>query len=472
MIKTYNVGTIDWQPWEWILVPGLVIIIYFLGARYKTKKIGQNPEYKYFLTGLMFKVFAGLFFGFIYVFYYGGGDTISYYSTSIPLANLFWQNPWDYFDVLIYSSDITENYNPDEWEAYTFNVFDGNTGIPLSFISRDPKTFMVSKIASLFLILTGKSYFASTILISALTFIPIWILYRNILNFFPILDKELAIAIILIPSVAFWGSGIMKDTFTFSATLIAVISFIKLIDERTFNYVRLLYLILLIFATLLIISIKPYILNILIPSFGVWIIAISINRISNPIFKFIILPIIILIGMGGSLTVLQSMSSSMDQFAIDKAIKTAQVTQEDLKREEEYGSNNFDIGELDGSIPNLVGKFPLATFAGLFRPSFLEARSPVMLLSALENFFLLGLFLFTLYRVKIKLILNIIKSTPFLAFCFTFSVLFAFMLGITTPNFGALVRFKIPLMPFFTTGLIVIYSTNKILEYSDEPRRS
>ncbi|MCB9194904.1 MAG: hypothetical protein H6598_01590 [Flavobacteriales bacterium] len=463
MIKTYNVGTINWEPWEWILVPGLVIIIYFLGARYKAKKIGHNPEYKYFLTALMFKVFGGIFFGLIYVFYYGGGDTISYYSSAIPLSNLFWENPSEYFDIIFNSSSITAQYGDSEWEAYTFNVFTNSTGVPLSFISHDPKTFMVSKLTSPLLIFTGNSYFASTILLAAITFIPLWALYRSILSNFKILKFELVIAILFLPSVIFWGSGIMKDTYTLAATAFAVLSFSYLVKSHN-NLLRSLYFVLLIFAFLIIISIKPYILNVLLPCLGLWFTMIMIKRVNNPVFKFIIFPLVIIIGFGGSILILRSLSGSMDKFALDKALKTAQVTQEDLKREEQYGNNNFDIGELDGSIPNLISKFPIATFAGLFRPTLLEARSPVMILSGLENLFLLVLFGLTLIKVKIRLIWNLITSTPFLAFCFSFSILFAFMLGITTPNFGALVRFKIPMLPFFCSALIIIYSTTKILD--------
>lgn len=464
MIKTYNVGTINWEPWEWILVPGLVIIIYFLGARYKTKKIGQNPEYKYFLLGLMFKVFAGMFFAAIYVFYYGGGDTISYYASSVPLSRLFWENPSDYFYVIFHSTDITENFSQSDWDAYTFNVFTNSTGIPLSYISHDPKTFIVSKLVSPLLILTGNSYFASTIILSALTFPPIWMLYRLFLKYYPVLQKELALAIIFLPSVSFWGSGIMKDTFTFSATLMAVYFFNSLVKKGVPLYGRVALLLGMLISFYMIISIKPYILNILLPGLGIWITMLLIQRFKNPIFKFLVLPIVFVGGMGASIFVLQSLGDSMDKFALDKAISTAQITQEDLKREEQYGGNNFDIGALDGSIPNLISKFPVATFAGLFRPSILEAGSPVMLLSGLENLVLLGLLVLTLIKIKIGLLWDLIKSSPILAFSLTFSILFAFMLGITTPNFGALVRFKIPLIPFFVASLITLYSTNKILE--------
>ena len=468
MIETFNLGTIEFEFWEWIAIPAFIAIIYFLGARYKIKKIGRNPEYKYFLSGLMFKVFAGLFFGLIYVFYYGGGDTISYYSSAIPLSKLFWENTIDYFDVIFYSDQITEQYSQMEWEAFTFNVFTPTTGVPLSFISHDPKTFMVSKLTSPLLIVCGNSYFLTTIVLSMLTYFPLWRLYQTMLRNFPILKKELAWGVLFIPSVAFWGSGIMKDTFTFAAVAIAINAFDHIMNAKNVNIIRFWYFLILIFSLFMIISIKPYIINILVPCLGLWLVVVLMVKIKNVIFKFIVLPVLFTLGLGGSLFVLQSLSGSMDKFALDKAVETAVITNDDLKREEQYGSNNFDIGTLDGSIPNLISKFPQATFAGLFRPLVIESASPVMLLSGLENLALLGLLVLTLVKIKFRLILHLIRGNPLLLFCFSFAILFGFMIGITTPNFGALVRFKIPLTPFLAVGLIVIYSTYKIVNQDNK----
>jgi hypothetical protein len=44
-----------------------------------------------------------------------------------------------------------------------------------------------------------------------------WKLYQTFLKEFPDLKKEFAIACLFIPSCVFWGSGLMKDSFTLSA---------------------------------------------------------------------------------------------------------------------------------------------------------------------------------------------------------------------------------------------------------------
>ncbi len=459
MIRTYNLGTINFEYGEIILMLFLVGFAYFIGTRLKVRNINKNEAYKYLLPALMFKIFGGFLFAFIYVFYYGGGDTISYYSSSLPLMNLFYEDPGDYFNIIWNSNVITENFSSDEWEAFTFNSFTNETGIPLSFISRDPKTFAVCKLTSPLLIITNGSYFACTILIAMLSFIPLWKLYLTFLKYFPVLHKELAYATLFIPSVVFWGSGMMKDTYTFAGVCLIIYAF-QMILERKF---LIFYILLFFVSAYSILAIKPYILNILVPCMGIWIFALVLKKVDNVIFKFIVLPFVFVGAVGASYFVLQSLGGSMDKFALDNAVQTAMVTQDDLKREEQYGSNNFDIGELDGSIGSFISKFPQATFAGFFRPMLIEARSPVMLLSALENLMLMILLVLTLIKVKFRLIIKIIRTTPILLFSFSFAILFAFMIGITTPNFGALVRFKIPLMPFFTFGLMVIYSTNKII---------
>lgn len=42
---------------------------------------------------------------------------------------------------------------------------------------------------------------------------------------FPDMYKSLAVSILFIPSVVFWGSGLMKDSITFSAHVIMYLDF-------------------------------------------------------------------------------------------------------------------------------------------------------------------------------------------------------------------------------------------------------
>ena len=48
-----------------------------------------------------------------------------------------------------------------------------------------------------------------------------------------------------------------------------------------------------------------------------------------------------------------------------------------------------------------------------------------------------------------------------LTFSFFFSILFAYSVGLTTSNFGALVRYKIPCIPFFIATLFIMKHLKK-----------
>jgi len=76
------------------------------------------------------------------------------------------------------------------------------------------------------------------------------------------------------------------------------------------------------------------------------------------------------------------------------------------------------------------------------------------LLSALENTFLLYLTLKLLGTFRFKRIITTSLDHPILLFSIIFSLSLAFSIGFTTPNYGAMIRFKIPLIPFFVFYLM------------------
>ena len=178
--------------------------------------------------------------------------------------------------------------------------------------------------------------------------------------------------------------------------------------------------------------------------------------------KIISFPIIV----GGILLIgtftFQNISGFMGQYGnYDSAIKQAQVIQQDLLREEAYGKNNYYLGNIDGTIPGMISLAPLAIFTAIFRPLPWEIGSPTMVVSAVENTLLLILTIFLIIRTNPINFVKLVFSEPFLVMAFTFSIFFAFGVGIASTNFGALVRYKIPLMPFFFTGIYIVYYKTK-----------
>jgi hypothetical protein len=103
----------------------------------------------------------------------------------------------------------------------------------------------------------------------------------------------------------------------------------------------------------------------------------------------------------------------------------------------------------------VFSKAPAATFAGLFMPSFFQVDNVVMLMAALENAWLLLFFVSILVQSRLLHFFALLRSNPLLQMFYVFAFAYAFMIGVTTPNYGALVRFKIPLIPLFVSGMYI-----------------
>ena len=56
-----------------------------------------------------------------------------------------------------------------------------------------------------------------------------------------------------------------------------------------------------------------------------------------------------------------------------------------------------------------------------------------------------------------------VGKDPNLMFFLIFSLIFAFAVGITSYNFGALSRYKIPCLPFYGAFLMILLNQSKVI---------
>lgn len=445
-IHTYTQGLIPIEAWEFPLFV-LIVFCTFLWARNLVKNhIGQQPEMRYFLPAIFAKIIGGFFFACIYVFYYKQGDTTCFYECSLAFCKLLHTDPHAFLTVLM--GDGTE-----EVKSY----FTPQTGEPMMFMFGESSTRFVMKLLIPFLLLAGHSYFIATTLISIFTFGALWTLYRVFLYYFPQHYRVLAWSILFMPSVIFWGSGILKDSFTLSATCYFIYFTHRLVIG---SGRRILNILLLGISAFFILSIKAYILLILLPSSLVWLFYARISAIRNPLLRMVLVPGIYISIIAGSYVVFVNTGDYFGKFSIDRALKTASITQNDLKQDY-YQGNSFDIGDWEPTLLGALGKFPQATIAGLYRPWIFESKNIVMLFSGLENLIIFGLTLYALVKLKWRRFRQLISGYPILLYSLLFALLFGFMIGLSTSNFGALVRFKIPLIPLYMSAILLLIQSNK-----------
>jgi hypothetical protein len=145
------------------------------------------------------------------------------------------------------------------------------------------------------------------------------------------------------------------------------------------------------------------------------------------------------------------------KYSLDRIAKTSMITAYDIR----YGwgarqgdGSGYTLGNLDGTWQSMILLAPSAINVSLFRPYFWEVNNPLMALSAIESFVALLFTIFVLFRVRTE-IFSYLRSE--VIFCIVFALIFAFGVGISTYNFGTLSRYKVPLLPFYWSALVIIY---------------
>lgn len=79
-----------------------------------------------------------------------------------------------------------------------------------------------------------------------------------------------------------------------------------------------------------------------------------------------------------------------------------------------------------------------------------------MALASIESFLFLYLTFRVLFTIRLTKIYNLFTQQPVLIYCLTFAISAAFSIAITSGNFGTMVRYRIPLMPFYLAMLYII----------------
>ena len=431
-----------------------ISIIYFIvivGVGYfiQNRNTVKYPEYKYFTKGLIAKLLGVTIFCLVYVYYYQGGDTVNYFFGTKALVAVLFQD-FDKGIALIFNTDSVFN----NW--FSFN---SETGFPPHYMWKDNLTFAVCRFSSLFYVLGSGSFIVTSFFTSIFSYIGIWKLFRLFNTIYPGNSKGLFYLMLILPTLIFWGSGIMKDSYVLGSTCWITYNFYKISIERKKLFWNIIFLMLNIFILL---NTKAYVLISIFPGIVLWLNSAYLKSSKSFLSKAIKLPFFVLIfGVGGYYS-FSNLSSLMGVYGdVDTAIEQAQVIQQDLLRDEAYGSNSYNIGEIDGSVYGMISIAPLAIFTAIYRPLFWEIGSPMMVVSVVENTVLLILTFYLLINIGPFRLIRILLSEPFLLYAFVFSVLFAFGVGIAGTNFGALVRYKIPLVPFFFPMLLLVFKISR-----------
>ena len=433
---------------DYVLLPFFLAIIYGIAYTRRNRLYSKNhPWRKYYLPGLTLKIFGAIFIGLVYQYYYGGGDTFEYFRHAKVVNSSFDESFFKWFNLLLHIPSSTDG----EYYHYISQM---------QWYS-DPASYTVVSITAFISIFTLNTYLPATVLFAFISFTGLWALFRTFATIFPHLTRPIAIATLFIPSVVVWGSGIFKDTVCMFGLGWLIYGVFRMMIQRDFRFS---VIIIASLSFLLIARVKLYILLAFVPALLMWIFFNYTQKIKNTAQKLLAKALLTVVVIAGLLFFMQRFSNELGKYSLERVAFSSYETRWWLTYVSAMDQGSaYDLGGFSPTIGGMLSKFPLAVNVTLFRPYLWEVNKVIVALSAFEAFIFLFLTLKILFTVGIVKIWKTISSEPTIQFCFVFAIIFAFAVGISSYNFGALSRYKIPCMPFYALGLILLYYKNKPL---------
>jgi hypothetical protein len=430
------------------LVPLCFLIIYtfsyFVRVKYNNTVLKQ-----YFMPALLLRLVFTIIYAIIIQFYYGGqADTNVYYQGVIDMHRAIAADGSAVKDIFL-NADLNDT-NP----IAPYLMYDE---IPLGYtfmVLNEPKNWMVTKFGLPFSIIFFKNYLCISLCISLFAFAGCWRMFKTFYALYPHLHKKIAIACLFLPSVIFWGVGLIKDSICIGALGFLFNALYQVFIQRKKVFAS---VIVAIISGWLLFSVKPYILFTFAPAFLVWLF-IRFNRsINDRTLRSIAGFLFTMLAAVAGFFLIQYMttSESSGRFASENILQTVQGQQSGYETVRGQGSA-FSVGKAENSVGGLVSLFPQGVVASLFRPFPWDVRSPLMVLSALEALAFIVLTYMAFRAIGFFKTFRMIFTDPLTLFCFIYSILFAGFVGVTTSNFGALVRYKIPCLPFYLMMIFII----------------
>jgi hypothetical protein len=436
--------------WDFVLAPIYLVILSTIAIVSRNKKypIG-HPLRKYFLKGLFLKFLGAIFIALIYQYYYGGGDTNNFFYHA-RVINSSINNSWG-----TWYSLMTHKTALEDPKAYSY--------ISQMWWYDENSSYTVARIAAFFGLFCGTAYLPIALMFAYISFTGMWAMYKTFVSIYPKITKELAFAFLFIPSTIVWGSGLFKDTICmFGLGWLTYCTF-RIFVNKDYSFRNIL---LLVFSFWLIAVVKIYIMMAFIPALAIWLLTTYTRKISSSSLRFLLRLGFIGLTIMAFFFFTQVFADQLNKYSLDRIEGTATETRWWLTYASGDEGSSYDLGEFDPSIGGMILKFPQAVVVTLFRPFPWEAKKMIVLLSAAEALLFVFFTIQAFRKRGLGKTIQLIRYNPTLLFCLVFSLIFAFAVGITSFNFGALSRYKIPCLPFYGAFLMIIIHFDKLTSSS------
>lgn len=432
---------------DFVLTPIYIFILYLFFRR-KRKKFKDPLLQKYHRQGFWVKIFASILFILYYSYLTEGDSTVLYQLEGNNLYHLILNN----------SSNLKYIFHSGKDFDLSLVKDVGNQGY-----FRDEGNYMVIRLDALFSFISFGSYAVINLLFASLAFSGLWKLFKFFYEQYPKLHKQFAISILFFPTVAFWSAGLLKDTLCIAA-----------IGWLTYSVYGLLYkkkailknCIIAFLSVYFLAVLKVYILLAYVPFFVLFIILKNVQGIKLKFFRYLLAPGLIALSIYAFSQILTTYNNELGAYAVEDLTSSISHLNEVIQQRSDRAdaASNFNLGAtFDGTFTGLIKIAPIAVATTFFRPFLWEAHKISQLMAALESLVLMFFTLYVMFKSGVFTFIKLILSDPLIMFCFLFAVVFGIFVGASTLNFGTLVRYKIPCLPFYSISLFLIYEKAKVI---------
>ena len=192
-----------------ILVLNLAVLLFI---SYRIWSLEKSSLRKFFWPALVLKLAGGICLGLVYSYYYSTGDTFNYFHDGVRLASLARTDVASYFGFL--------------WA--------GDESFPISseLIYKQPRAMFLSKVTSLFCLLTADNYWMIALYFSAISFFSAWFLVQKINRLFEGVQPAAILSFLFFPSVVFWSAGVIKECLAMAALFFSLAYFFESVEKR------------------------------------------------------------------------------------------------------------------------------------------------------------------------------------------------------------------------------------------------
>ncbi len=273
-------------------------------------------------------------------------------------------------------------------------------------------------------------------------------LYRGLRSGFPkVLHDRVALAVFLVPSFVYWTSGVVKEAVAMIGVGLVVLGVSKLqANRQSAGVFRI------VVGVLLVGLIKPYVLFVLSGALGVLFYYLRATRHGGVVrFRPVVLVLLVAFAVGAII----GLGYVFPKFSIENIAAEAASRQEYVFKSRAKSAIMMGDSRQRSALGQAMFA-PVGLITAWFRPFLFEAHNVTALVSAIEGSLFLALAALVAVRQDPLTLWRALSRYPWLAFCASFAIVFGAIVGLVSGNLGTLVRYRVPLLPFFALLLLIL----------------